>query len=128
MLEYFLANAVTLVAYNESHISWEFSLVDISRVRRSFDGDYFFICRNEFPKVGLFSKIPFYVVFARSCAFPHPSDSVRRLGAEKYHFRGANVIGQTYHGTHVIGSKKAICNDDGAGNGIVEGFRARFFK
>ena len=73
LLEYFIANAVTLVAYDESYINWKFGFIDISRVRCSFDGDYFFICRDEFVEIGFFGEVPFYVVFARSGAFPHPS-------------------------------------------------------
>ena len=120
LLQYFLSNSVTFVADDEGNICWKLGFVYVGSVRCSLDCDDFFVCWNEFPKVGLLGEMPFYVVFARSSAFPYPSDAVRRLGAEKNHLRGPNIIGQAYHRTHVVGCKKAIGNDDGPRSGIVE--------
>ena len=110
---------MALVAYDEGHIGGKPGFVDVSCIRCCLDGNDFFIFRNEFPQVVFLREVPFYIVFARSGAFSHSSDAVSRLGADKYHLRGPNVIGQTYHGTHVIGCEKAIGNDDGPRNGIV---------
>ena len=128
LLQYFLADAVTFVAYDEGGVSRKFCLVDVRGIRCGLDCDDFFICWYEFAEIGFLGEIPLYVVFARSSAFPYSPDAIRRLGAEKYHLRGPDVIGQAYHRTHVIGRKKAIGNDDGPRNGIVERFGARFFK
>ena len=51
---------------------------------------------------------------------------MRWLNAEKYHLRGADIIGKTNHGAHVVGSEEVVGEDDGTRNRLIKRFRMGF--
>ena len=99
---------MALIADDESGIGWKCSFIDVGCVGRSFDCDYFFICRDEFPKVVFFGEMPFYVVFAGSGAFSNSTETVDWFRAKKYHFGSADIVGEAYHRAHVVGGDEAV--------------------
>ena len=64
LLQYFLTDAMALVAYDECSIGRQLCFVYVGGVCRCFDGDDLFILWDEFAKVVFLGKVPFYIVFA----------------------------------------------------------------
>ena len=64
LLQYFLADAVTFVAYDEGGVSGKLGIVNVCGVGRSLNCDYFFAGWNQFPQVGFLSEIPLYIIAA----------------------------------------------------------------
>ena len=128
LAQYLFTDAVALIADDESDIVGKFSLVYVCSIGGSLDGYDFFICRYDFAKVVFLGEIPFYVIFAGSRTFPDSAKAVCWFSPKKNHFGSTDVVGETNHRTHVVGSKEIIGDDDGAGNGIVEGFGMRRLK
>ena len=92
LLQYFLADTVALVADDEGGVSGKLGVVNICGVGCCFDGDNFFICRDDFTQIGFLGEVPFNIISARCGAFSHSSEAVCRLNTEKYHLRGTNVV------------------------------------